>query len=351
MIDIKDIAPMKALRRIKVLFPHVFEMIDMVVESREKEVRDKWDHGVVYGPVALTRAAKEEVSGEEDIVQQAPLELALITALAGWRKAKTLYDFAPELSEEIIKAAQRTDLTMPVDALSLPYWCIYIRPNVPEWDIDGFFVYYDEFIDKETGRHFQEIRFTALDKSGRPGPTPYLIINPEDDEISIQDCLGNNHKTLDEIDLRENLAMAGQTMRFPVDELHATIDKLEERTAQLLSFVLYLSAVNADVKKDAKHVFRRTKKVRDIPREVEYLHVGEEAAVRIRDLRQSAAKQGESLGGHHRSPAAHIRRAHWHTFRIGEGRKKTRVKWLAPMLINPSAPADNVVKISLVKKK
>lgn len=93
------------------------------------------------------------------------------------------------------------------------------------------------------------------------------------------------------------------------------------------------------------------KKIRDIPREVEYLHVGQEAAVRIRTLRRSAAGSGEALGGRHRSPTMHIRRAHWHTFRIGAGRKKTRVKWLAPILVNPSEAEPETLTINKVKKK
>lgn len=351
MIDIKDIAPMKALRRVKVLFPHVLEMIDTAYNSKDPQIHDLWDHATVYSPIALTRSAMEEASGEEDITQQAPLDVSLITALAGWRKAKTLYDFAPELSEEIVRSAQRTDMTMPVDALALPYWCIYIRPNLSNWDIDGFFVYYDEDTSGKNGSYYREIRFTPLDKTGRPQPTLYLIIEADDGAISIQDCLGNNHRHLDELDIPRNLEMAGLPMKFPVDALHANIDMLGDLAAQWISFVLYLSAVNADIKKDEKHVFRRTKKVRDIPREVEYLHVGQEIAVKIKTLRHHAGGIGETLGGHHRSPMMHIRRAHWHTFRIGEGRKGTRVKWLAPMLVNPSGAEPSQLTINKIKKK
>ena len=34
----------------------------------------------------------------------------------------------------------------------------------------------------------------------------------------------------------------------------------------------------------------------------------------------------------------HLRRAHWHTFRIGEGRRGYKVKWVAPTLVNVRDP-------------
>ncbi len=346
-MDIKDVAPMRALRRIKTIFPTVFDKIDQIVEDRDKETRDLWDHSIVYGPVALAKAAMEADSGEEDIVQQSPLDLALITALAGWRKAKTVYDFAPELAQEIVRSAQRQDMTMPMDALALPYWSVYIRPNIEEWDIDGFFVYYDEDVDGD-GKHYREIRFTPIDRNGRPRVTLYLITGAGDADISIKDCLGNNFNTLKELDIPRNVEAAGLPMEFPVDQLHNDMEKLGDLAAQFLSFVLYLAAVNADVRRDERHPFKRTKKVRDIPREVEYLHVGEQAAVHIRSLR-SGGGSGEALGGHHRPPDMHIRRAHWHTFRIGKGRKLTRIKWLAPILVNADGEEPAAVTVRKIK--
>lgn len=36
----------------------------------------------------------------------------------------------------------------------------------------------------------------------------------------------------------------------------------------------------------------------------------------------------------HNSPKSHIRKAHWHTYKVGPGRKETIVKWVAPILVN-----------------
>ena len=118
----------------------------------------------------------------------------------------------------------------------------------------------------------------------------------------------------------------------------------------MISLVLYLSAVNADMKRDLTQPFKRTKQVRDIAREVEHIHVGDEIAIHIKEMRKHPAARTvcEPLGGHHRPPITHVRRAHWHAFRIGKGRKKIMVKWLAPTVVNADGEPKNIVTINKV---
>lgn len=106
------------------------------------------------------------------------------------------------------------------------------------------------------------------------------------------------------------------------------------------------------MKRDTTLPFKRTKQVRDIAREVEHIHVGDEVAVRIRTMNNhpTARTDSEPLGGHHRSPVTHVRRAHWHTFRVGEGRKKIQVKWLAPVVVNADGEQKNIVTINKVEE-
>lgn len=47
---------------------------------------------------------------------------------------------------------------------------------------------------------------------------------------------------------------------------------------------------------------------------------------------QPAPRRGGAPTG--RTTAAHVRRAHWHTFRVGPGRAWTTVKWLPPIPVN-----------------
>lgn len=110
--------------------------------------------------------------------------------------------------------------------------------------------------------------------------------------------------------------------------------------------------VKQNMKRDTTLPFKRTKQVRDIAREVEHIHVGDEVAVRIRTMNNhpTARTDNEPLGGHHRSPVTHVRRAHWHTFRVGEGRKKIQVKWLAPVVVNADGEQKNIITINKVEE-
>jgi hypothetical protein len=75
--------------------------------------------------------------------------------------------------------------------------------------------------------------------------------------------------------------------------------------------------------------------------------IGPELAAQ--DRWEATAEQGEPRGSHgrHRPPAPHIRRAHFHTYRVGPGRRERVVKWLAPIAVNADHGIDSttIVKI------
>ncbi len=39
-------------------------------------------------------------------------------------------------------------------------------------------------------------------------------------------------------------------------------------------------------------------------------------------------------------PRPHIRRAHWHTYHVGTGRTRSRLKWLSPIPVNVEFPSN-----------
>lgn len=244
---------------------------------------------------------------------------------------------------------------MPLSTLALPYWSIYIKPNIKEWDIDGFFVYYDDDLNSKTGKHIKELRFTPLSKNGDALPTIYLMQN-EAEEICIKDAIDAILNEANRADIRADIPRSLRVLKMNTvltpDSTDQAAEELGKLAAQMISFVLYLSAVNADMKRDVTLPFKRTKQVRDIAREVEHIHVGDEVAVRIRTIKNhpTTRTDNEPLGGHHRSPVTHVRRAHWHTFRVGEGRKKIQVKWLAPVVVNADGEQKNIVTINKVEE-
>jgi hypothetical protein len=60
--------------------------------------------------------------------------------------------------------------------------------------------------------------------------------------------------------------------------------------------------------------------------------VGSEIGSALRAWRRSTAIRSAATGDRVVSP--HIRRSHFHTYRVGKGRAETRVKWLAPIGVN-----------------
>lgn len=336
----KQIIALQALRKISQEYPGIFHKIDNAIGSINPKMTRRWNSNLVYAPAILTAWAIFENKGRAAILRH-PFDLPLITALAGWRKAKTVYDFSPALADELIKSAQSEEINIPLSALALPYWAIYIKPNIKKWDIDGFFVYYNEGIPNKNGKNIKELRFTPLSKNGDALPTIYLVQNEQKD-ICVKDAIT---AILNKVNIEDSY----QAHYFHMFS-ESSGKELGKIAAQMIFLVLYLSAVNADLKRDLTQPFKRTKQVRDIAREVKHIYVGDEMAIRIKKMREHPAARtgGEPLGSHHRPPATHVRRAHWHAFRTGKGRKKIQVKWLAPVIVNADGEQKNIVTINKV---
>lgn len=118
-----------------------------------------------------------------------------------------------------------------------------------------------------------------------------------------------------------------------------------------INLLLYLSAVNAEVKQVNKLSFPRQGRVKDTPREVAVYSVGEATGYRIRGINRYVHEHGEPLGGHHRSPVMHVRRAHWHTFAYGPGKSLRRVKWLPPIIVNGDGEEMDIPTITELSEK
>ena len=335
MIDVKNSAPMKMLKKYNYLYPPAWKFAEDIAADRE--YKDKWPHEYVFIPIeaglelALDRNLhKEQMENIADAVA--------ITCLAAWRKTKLIYDFDATLTEELYKQA-KVNIELDTSMLAIPAYSIYIRPNDGA-EYDGFFV----FFDFDRG-HF-EFRILVVNKKGNVILPIYLII-PESGSESIDKIIENMVKQFDEVDLpaveNEDEEISGEVLRSFYKNGKRTISRW-------INLVLYLSAVNADIKHEKRHFFRRSRKIKDIPREVELLNVGETVGVKIRELRQSAQYENTSpQGEYHKSPAMHIRRAHWHTFLYGEKKGKRMLKWLPPIIVNDSG--KDFITVTNVKKK
>ena len=132
---------------------------------------------------------------------------------------------------------------------------------------------------------------------------------------------------------------------------------------------MYLCAQNADIQEDPeqKKIYKPGQKVADKPREVRKWDVGENLGEKIRIIktRKSQSLDDDStkfLEAENENPEKiqkssrkyknrpHMRRAHWHHYWVGEGRKNLVLKWINSMFIN-AGDGEVGVTVQIVDKK
>lgn len=273
-------------------------------------------------PLAAWYALVGDEEGRMPIDQAS--DIGCMGALGTWRYTQSVYRFDSELFKAITETPVTGDL--PVDALThLPEWCVYIETPGLKFNnqaLAGFFAHLES--DVNTGR--MELRL-ALDMNVNDTIALWPV------PIHVTGGLENGMRAA--IDEAQRQAWK---KHMPVEsprEMHVS------ELAPLVSLVLYLCSEAPDIdgrpgnpepKRTRKHGWKLFPAAN--PRTWD---VGQRIGAA---LRSAYAKQPGSGGGEHAGPRPHIRRAHWHTYRIGEGRAESIIKWLPPIPINVDSPDD-----------
>ena len=350
MINAKDLPPMKLVRYIKKKYPDFFPFLDRLAENAR--AGSAWDRTRCHtAPGAVLQYMCGVCRCVPALLPPERLEeVPVLQAAAEWRVCKNVYDFDPALTEELYRQAKRT-ITVGQALLHLPAYALYIRPN---WQ-DGadtmsgrdFFVFWNQGVTRDL--YFLTMKGSRADS--------VLALTMDEEDETLDDCIRRS------IDIRraqyENVrhTAAGEAYGDVGEAAEEAFGEFRETIARWLTLVLYLTAVNADIAPEPTHFFRRTKKVADVPREVEILNVGQETGIHLRTLRAYRAHP-ESIpqGGTHRSPIMHLRRAHWHTYRTGSRKlkkeqRKAILKWIAPVIVNGEGKEMDVVTVERVRKR
>lgn len=220
--------------------------------------------------------------------------------------------------------------------LTIPEWCIYVKTKLLQ-GCAGLFIMFDHDIQ----RGHKELYISAVTEEGTFLTSFYLIL-PDKPQKLTEILKGE-----------EAVVRAKDVSKTP--ELAPYVSSYFKASRQAIRFtinlLLYLSAVNAEVKQVNKLSFPRQGRVKDTPREVAVYSVGEATGYRIRRINRYVHEHGEPLGGHHRSPVMHVRRAHWHTFAYGPGKSLRRVKWLPPIIVNGDGEEMDIPTITELSEK
>lgn len=346
MIQAKELPPMRLLKHINLRYPDFFLYTEEVYKA--KQYQHLWDHSLSRTtpavPVRFLCGMLRKLPRElpADRLEEVPV----MQALAEWRQCKNIYDFDPSLTEELYAQAKK-GIRVGRALLSLPSYALYIRPNFgDETTGKDFFVYWSQ--GDTCDLHFLSV------KGGRPDVLLALTVGEADE--TLEGCLARSAEIQRARFEKEKHTAAGLAYGDIAGQAKEAYMDFRDNIAKWLTLVLYLTAVNADVKRDEAHFFKRTKRVADIPREVEILKVGERTGVHLRTMRKYriSTYSGIAGAGHHRSPVMHIRRAHWHTYRMGSRKaalaeRKPILKWIPPVIVNGNGSAMEVVTIDKVK--
>ena len=271
-----------------------------------------------------------------------PTDVSALAGLAAWRPTQGVYRFDPDLFQAVWDTPVSGRL--PVDLLyRLPEWCVYIEtPDRTAYDLvlHGFFAYLDWDVNGE----YTEL-ILLLDVEGAVTglfPMPLYIV-----EAGLQESLD---RMLDSA--RATAFSQGTSLPNPTGEGR---EQIRREIEPLVSLVLYLCSINSDVR-DAAGTTRQPerptpKRTRKGPRLFPPDHPTVwETGFRIGAALRRAREEGERKAGTgtHASPRPHVRRAHWHTYLTGKGRKKRVLKWLPPIPVGVNSIEDLVPTIRKV---
>lgn len=334
-IDIKNSAPMKALAAAKVKYPDFFKAADRIYKDPDA----KWDKSICYCPIGLgvTYAVDLADLSSPTLAERGEISRtgATLAVLASWRKAKSIYTLDEDLAAELFKTSLK-DMTVAPGMLTIPEWCIYVRTKLLQ-GCAGLFIMFDHDIQ----RGHKELYISAVTEEGTFLTSFYLILPDKPQKLT--EILKGEEAVIHAKDVSKTPELA------PYVSSYFKISRQVIRFT--INLLLYLSAVNAEVKQVNKLSFPRQGRVKDTPREVAVYSVGEATGYRIRGINRYVHEHGEPLGGHHRSPVMHVRRAHWHTFAYGPGKSLRRVKWLPPIIVNGDGEEMDIPTITELSEK
>ncbi len=296
--------------------------------------------------VPLHGAAAIVARGESGIPLERAHHVGIVGALGAWRMTRGIYRYDPTLYEALITT--ELDQALPRSCLyRLPEWCVYLETPGLMWGlggerrpIHGVWAHLDwESADGARGRRSDELRL-VLDTA----PSPEQALDPRHGLIPLPLILGEGTiaDALGRV-LHSAAEQAGKHGITPPADLLDT-QKVARVLWPILSLLLYLCADDPDLVGRAGRpgnptpVRTRRHGVRLFPvSELRTWDVGLRlgAALRRAQCEDRETDRSATTGAVTRArPRGHIRRAHWHTYRVGTGRRDLRLKWLPPIPVN-----------------
>ena len=129
-------------------------------------------------------------------------------------------------------------------------------------------------------------------------------------------------------------------------------DPYVQLVRQILTFMMqacmYLCSKEPDIEEDpaqAKIYKKPTTRIKNRYAEIQKWNVGVRVSYDHKRQREANEAELEALtASGRRRPRQHWRKAHWHTYWVGQGRSKRELKFIAPILVNDNDDVTPIVK-------
>jgi hypothetical protein len=312
------------LERLPSLVPQVWSRYESVRQlASEHQPWPAW----CYGPIALAYA----LCGPDEH------SLAFkITALAAWRMTKVILRFDATLKDALMQTALSG--AVPVDVIRrLPGWCVYV-------ELDGM----------DTFRGPAHGAWCWLEPASYTDPRPVhlmMLLNTEGDmsRLADADAMILLSARLEGDSLLESVRAAVGAAVDP-----EVVQALTALVEPVLSMLLYVCSDNAELERDGKAgrptiqtpVATRRSGSRLFPAAGPAVwDVGLRIGAALRRTQEEAGTREAAATGEGRTPHAHVRAPHWHTFVSGSRRlpleiRPREVRWMPPILVGTSTVED-----------
>ena len=295
---------------------------EMIAKLRPELRWPEW----CWCPVAASYAIVSSAAGPAS-------DIGALAGLAAWRVGQGVYRFPEALEREL----WRTPVAgaIPSDVLQrLPEYCCYV-PTPTVDGIEGFWA----FLEWDAHDCGTELRFVL-----NAGDHLVPLALPVDGRLCLEESIARLVASVRWQAQRRGISLPGDVGSL-------------EMWHGMTSLTLFLCSRNAEIRPITADAAKRGEPRRAQPTKTRHgmryyppdAPIAWEAGSRIGPaLAAALERQGQqSGGGEGRSRRAHVRRAHWHTYRVGQGRQLSELRWLHPILVggDPESLAETIREI------
>lgn len=324
-------------------YPGAWKMAESFCANRGKDGLDDWPEWCLLPMAAWYAIISGGRNKRLDLTQVA--DVSIMASLGAWRMGQGVYRFDPTLYAGLIDTT--IDGNVPNDLLlRLPEWGVYIETPGLSWmqsTLHGVFAHLEYDVNN------QDVELV-------------LLLDTEDGLTSIPVHLGPWSLNMSIAKFLEGAQPYMSKLGISVSQ--AEIEEFVKETVQpLMSLLLFLCSSAADYqggRSPSKPVPVLTRRHGVKTFAATAPTVWETGARIGAALRRAYHARETAKGGTHAGPIPHIRKAHWHGFRMGP--KKTPdgvviltvdrpldVRWMTPIAVNMTGYDDLSVTIHPVK--